>query len=391
MKIDTTTARRRLASRREPYYITVSPGRSLGFRRFQGDLGHWLARYRNKSKKYSHKPLGTDAELTHEQALEAASEWFVEQAASDGDDRRPVTVEMAVRSYLDYLGDQKKGSTFETAESRAKNHILPKLGDVLLSDLTARQVRDWHHRLVGRTEDDDQRRARQASANRVLTIFKTACNRATFGRKGIDVSAWQSVKPFGKTATSRAVFWSKVEIERLVNCCRDEGLRDLVLAGWLTGGRLGELTQATVSDFDAGGDTWNLRVGKTGARTVVLVAKAAELFSRRTAGRKPGEQLFTRSDGTAWNKENIQRPLREALERAGLEGTFYALRHSHISFALNQAVPIKAVSANVGSGLPMLQMHYSHILDRDRRDAYVAAGFGGSGKGTVTKIDRAAS
>ncbi len=391
MKIDTKTARRRLANRREPYYITVSLGRSLGFRHHLDEVGHWLARYRNKAKRYSYQPLGDDTSLTYEAALELANEWFVEQAASDGDDRRPVTVEMAVRSYLDYLGDQKKGSTFETASSRARNHILPKLGPVLLADLTPRQVRDWHHGLVGRTKDDDAKRARQTSANRVLTILKTALSNASFGRKGIDTSAWTSVKPFKGTTVSRAIFWSKPEIERLINCCHDESLRDLVLAGWLTGARLGELVQAKVKDFDAGGDVWNLAVGKTGARAVVLMPEAAELFNRRSAGKAPGDLLFTRSNGRAWNKDAIQAPLREALERAGLSGTFYALRHSHVSFALNAAVPIKAVSANVGTGLPMLQMHYSHILDRDRRDAYAAAGFGGSGKGTVVKIDRAAS
>ena len=67
------------------------------------------------------------------------------------------------------------------------------------------------------------------------------------------------------------------------------------------------------------------------------------------------------------------------------------MRHSHISFALNAAVPIKAVSANVGTGLPMLQMHYSHILDRDRREAFERAGFGGSVESTVVKIDRKVS
>ena len=390
MKIATVTARRRLVNRREPYYVSIAPGRSLGFRRFQDDVGHWLARYRNKAKKYSYQPLGTDVDLDYEAALEAAQEWFLKQVAAGGEDGRPITVATAIADYLNFLLNHRKVSTFQVAKSRAATYILPKLGNVLLSDLTARQVRDWHHGLVRKTKDADARRASQSSANRCLTILKTALTRAAFGKKNVDTGAWTSVKSFGKTTVSRATFWSKAEIERLLNCCHDPDLRDLVLAGWLTGARLGELAQARARDFDAGSDTWNLADGKTGPRRVVLMAEAAELFSRRTTGQKAGDLLFTRSDGADWNKHNVRKPLSEALERAGLEGTFYALRHSHISFALNAAVPIKAVSANVGTGLPMLQMHYSHILDRDRRDAYAAAGFGGGAvKSTVTSIDRA--
>ena len=153
------------------------------------------------------------------------------------------------------------------------------------------------------------------------------------------------------------------------------------------------LYQARVKDFDAGSDTWNLRIGKTGARAVVLTPEAAALFDRRTAGRKPGDRLFVRGDGTGWTSDNIQRPLRAALERAGMAGSFYALRHSHISFLLNAHVPLRAVSVNTGTSLPMLQQHYSHILDRDRRDAFASAGlgFGGAVDSPVVKIDRAAS
>ena len=72
MKIDTLTARRRLPRRREPYYAAILPGRSIGFRKFQDDAGHWLARIRRTGGKYDYKPLGTGAELDYEQALASA-------------------------------------------------------------------------------------------------------------------------------------------------------------------------------------------------------------------------------------------------------------------------------------------------------------------------------
>ena len=117
--------------------------------------------------------------------------------------------------------------------------------------------------------------------------------------------------------------------------------------------------------------------------------EGVELFSRRTTGRKSGDLLFVRDDGVAWNKDNLQKPLAEALERAGLSGTFYGLRHSHVSFALSQGLSIKAVSSNAGASLAMLQTHYAHILDRDRLEAFTNAGFGGGVDATVVKLDQA--
>ena len=211
MKIDTLTARRRLVNRREPYFATIVRGRSLGFRRFQDDVGHWIARVRSKVGKYEYRPLGTDTALDYAQALASAQEWFERQAVAEGEDHRSVTVETAVNDYLDFLERNGKPSTLESARARARKYVVPKLGDTLLADLTPLQVRNWHQGLVRKTKDADKRRASQASANRCLSILKTALTRAAFGRKGIDTAAWMSVKLFPKTATSRAVFWSKAE------------------------------------------------------------------------------------------------------------------------------------------------------------------------------------
>ena len=52
---------------------------------------------------------------------------------------------------------------------------------------------------------------------------------------------------------------------------------------------------------------------------------------------------------------------------------------------------LKAVTANAGTSLIMLQRHYSHILDRERREAFDKAGFGGTVESTVIPMDRGRS
>ena len=106
------------------------------------------------------------------------------------------------------------------------------------------------------------RRSRD-SANRVLTMAKAAFNLA-FNTGGVtDDRAWRVVKPFRDVGEARKVILSEAEIQRLMDAC-DADLRELVIAGALTGARLGELTAAKVRDFDAAAAILTVN-GKTGA------------------------------------------------------------------------------------------------------------------------------
>ena len=121
-----------------------------------------------------------------------------------------------------------------------------------------------------------------------------------------------------------------------------------------------------------------------------MTSAAVALFERRAAGRGKRDLIFTRADGAAWDKDNIQKPMRAAVGRANLEGTFYALRHSHCSFALKHAGPVKDLADNTGTSLRMIERHYAHVLRKDRLAAFAAAGFGGAIETTVVNLDRAA-
>src|SRR6476661_10449040 len=56
-KIDTRSARARLAIRREPYWTVISEGCALGYRRGSKG-GSWIARFRDEAGRQHYEALG---------------------------------------------------------------------------------------------------------------------------------------------------------------------------------------------------------------------------------------------------------------------------------------------------------------------------------------------
>src|SRR5262245_23899709 len=100
--------------------------------------------------------------------------------------------------YIDYK--HQNGQPVGDLISRSNVHILPVLGDLVVSELTAEQLRRWRSNMATspaqrrakggkpqyRSEPttDEERRARRASANRVLTMLKAALNMPTTRPRG---------------------------------------------------------------------------------------------------------------------------------------------------------------------------------------------------------------
>src|SRR5262245_38092940 len=103
-KLETPTARRRLLLRKKPYWLTVSPGVGLGYRRNQGP-GTWSVRgtdghgadwIKRLGLADDYEPADGAAVLSYWQALEAAR-----KAVRGGEEgaARPLTVDEAIERY----------------------------------------------------------------------------------------------------------------------------------------------------------------------------------------------------------------------------------------------------------------------------------------------------
>jgi integrase len=392
-KIDTRSARVKLVKRREPYWTVVSRGCALGYRAGSKG-GTWIARYRADDRKQHYEALGPaddalDAEspavLSYSQAQERAREFFDRAARrsagiNEGIDKRTVAGELK----LYFESREARGSKGVRADRYvAEARIIPDLGEVDINKLSSSRIRDWLSKLskapkLVRTaksaerrktkavaeNDIEAKRARRATANRVLTILKAALNHSFHEGRASSDEAWRKVKPFREADAAVVRHLTESEIKRIVNAC-GAGFRDLVRGALLTGCRYGELTRMVTSDFNPEAETVTVRLSKAGKpRHVTLTEEGTRLFNLLTAGRKPRELIFRRPDGTPWKASHQQRPLIDASKRAKIDppATFHVLRHTYASVLAMKGTPMGVIAAQLGhADTRMTEKHYAHL------------------------------
>jgi integrase len=410
-RLDTRTARLRLAPRREPYWRNIQEGRAIGYRRAAGGkAGTWIARHYDPTAATArqYQSLGVaddfmDADgattLTFTQAQDKARAWFADLARAGGKVSAPITVREAVKEYeADYTA--RGGKALAAMKAGIDAHILPKLGERKVADLTAAVIRAWHRGLATaparlRTgakatapkvreiaaDDADAHRARRSTANRLLTTLKAALNLAYREGKVPADDAWRRVQPFQKVDTAKVRYLTDDETTRLVNACGAD-LRAIVTAALLTGCRYGELTTLRPGDVDLDANMLTIRASKGGAaRHIVLTDEAAEFFKQQCHGKKVADLLLKREDGDAWGKSEQFRRLRAACAAAKISPavSFHILRHTHASRLAMRGVPMAVIASQLGhADLKMTTQHYAHLSPGYVSDT-IRAAFGSLG------------
>jgi integrase len=150
----------------------------------------------------------------------------------------------------------------------------------------------------------------------------------------------------------------------------DKAFANLVEAAFFTGARLGELVGSDVRDFDEKGGTLRVRKGKTDYRIVTLTAEGAAFFKRASKGKLPTAILLPNADGARWGKSTQARPFKRAAKLAKLpaSASFYSLRHTYISRAIENGMPLSLIADNCGTSLLMIQKNYQHVLAAIRKE-----------------------
>jgi integrase len=391
-KIDTRSARAKLAERREPYWTVLSAGCALGYRR-GAKGGTWIGKFRDADGKRHLEALGAADDsrdpdglsvYSFAQAQERARAWFQRKAREAAGDfvplDRPYTVADALADYrADY--QRRGGKAIDRLDWSAAAWIKPELGAVLLDRLTKGKMVAWHQKIAEtpprlRTKagaapkhrDADSSpeavRRRRSTANRVLTILKAALNYAhREGRCGSD-DAWRAIRAFREADAARLRYLSDDEARRLTNACFPD-FRALVTGALLTGCRYGELAAMTVADFNPDAGAVRVRSSKSGKpRHVVLPQEGRDFIANLAAGKLGSARLFSRSNGKPWAKSEQQRPLATACKAAGIDPpvNFHGLRHTYASRLAMRNVPLAVIAAQLGhSDTRMVEKHYGHL------------------------------
>ncbi len=401
-KLDTRSARGKLAERREPHWRSISDGLAIGYRR-GAKGGTWIARHYTPEAGRRFNALGAaddvvDADGVHVlnfgQAQTAARAWFADLAKQDrsGTVAGPYTISQALD---DYVADYKRrgGKATDRLEAGIKAHIRPALGDIELKTLTRQRVEKWHMQIAEtaprlRTKPGKRQRhrkpdtspegirRRRSTANRLLTILKAALNHARHNRRIDNDDAWGMAKPFCEVDAPKVRYLGDDETRRLVNAC-DAQFRSLVTAALLTGARYGELAAMMAGDYSRDSGTVHIGRSKSGkARYVYLSDEGKALFETAAAGKASGDLLFPRPDGAPWQQSQQFRPMRDACAAAKITPaiSFHILRHTYASRLAVKGVASAVIAAQLGhSDTRMTERHYAHLAPSYVGDAVRAA------------------
>jgi integrase len=372
-----------LPARPKPYFRKMGAGKALGYIRRSAGPGSWIVR-EGIGGQYRTRVIGLADDfgpadgrdvLTYQQAAQKATEPDLPLSVSGR-----LTVADAMDTYLAML--EAKSAHAKETRQRADLHIIPKLGTTRVDRLTKTQIEKWRDGMIRGNPDPDKpgdlgdpeaKRRSQDSANRILTILKAALNHAFAddANKIATDAAWRRVKPFKSVAGARVDHFDADQVRSLIGKAAefDQAFANLLEAGFLTGARLGELAALAVRDFDAERSTLAIGKGKTGARVVTLTAESVAFFGRLTKDRPAGAVLLPRADGDRWGKSEQARPFKRAAAAAELPATasFYTLRHSHISRAIEAGMPLSLLAENCGTSLGMIQKNYAKVLASTRR------------------------
>jgi integrase len=398
VNLATRTARDRLKPSGKPYFRALDEGLHLGYRKGMRG-GTWVLRWYAGAETYKVESLdGRPDDVLDANGITVLF-WTLAQTAArqlfqlrqrealgleTSQQTGPYTVRKAIADYLDWLERHRK--TLRDTVYRVEASILPELGDIDTTRLTAARLRKWHEGVAAapirlrrnikekqrgeakvreiNSADPEAARRRRSTANRVLTILKAALNHAWREGKIVSDDAWRRVRPFPEADAARVRYLTTDDARRLLNACQPD-FRTIVNGALLTGARYGELTALVVADFNSDSGTIHIRTSKSGkGRHMVLNHEGIALFQRQTAGRPGDARIFLKADGTAWGKSHQQRPFKEACQRAMIAPaiTFHELRHTWASLSIMAGAPLMVVAQNLGhADTRMVEKHYGHL------------------------------
>lgn len=377
-RIDTVDARSKLKPRAEPYWIKLSSGCVLGFRKMtSGSLGTWVARYRDaETGKRDKRSLGSFDTFTpsqrYDSAKNAAEAWFLHRGKGGATEN--VTVRVACDRYVKHVRTDRGDKPADDLDMRFKRwvHADSALASLDLSKLTKTRMEAWRKAMaktpakVNRdSRDVPITRPRAASSvNRDMAALRAALNFAHDAGSVTTDMAWRVALRPAKNADGRRDVYLDHSQRRALIGKSPVDLAALLRALSLVPLRPGALASLTVSQYDTRLRVLTIGLDKAGRdRKIKLPETTAALFATQCNERPPYAPLYCRQDGKAWNKDAWKGPIKEAAAAAELPPTVtaYAIRHSVITDLVTGGLDLLTVAQLSGTSVAMIERHYGHL------------------------------
>jgi integrase len=301
---------------------------------------------------------------------------------------KSVTVAKAADDWIAYVeGEGRERSTIEQYRREASQHIVPRLGQVKLAQLTSPRINAFR--------DDLLKNMSRAMAKKVLfslkAILKDAKRRGNVAQNvASDVSISTQGRLKHKLEVGRDIP-TREEVRRMIDAATPGRARALLLTAALTGMRASELRGLRWSDVDFGKQLIHVRqradryhkIGNpkssAGRRDIPIEDMVVNTLRKWKLQCPKGEQnlVFPTGVGTVESLPNIwARILEPAQIAAGImtkgkaaKYGMHSLRHFYASWCINQKkdggleLPPKTVQTRLGhSSIVMTFDRYGHLF-----------------------------
>lgn len=302
------------------------------------------------------------------------------------------------RLWLPVMRSQLKESTFDSYRRNMENHVLPRLGDVPVDELTPRMLTDMYVELLESGRLNGDRRGLSAKTVRYLhtIVHKALADAVDDGLLKLNPADRAKAPKPGRSSNRELRFWEPRQLAQFLRHVHGTPLEPLWQLAAFTGMRRGELLGVRWGDIDFENKRLSIRrsIVSVGYRIVETTPKTHQarvidldpativvLESHRveseTIARSEGHELlatdrvFYRSDGEVFHPEMVTIQFQAALRRAGLPRIrLHDLRHTHATLAIRAGVSPKVISERLGHHTPEFTMHqYAHVLPGMQADA----------------------
>lgn len=397
-----------LPKRIAPYWQTLQYCRHLGVQRHPTKCDFWVARVRlRKNGQYrQHRLAEVDFKNVNGigfcNAKELAEIWFKqEEVHSIASKPYPVGVTQhlkykkrglgysvgdAMSDYVEWKRVAAAKTTFESILSLINYHIIPRLGDVQVVELTPRRLTEfvvdvletppkYGRQATGTTVklsdlDGEQLRKRKKTANTLLGLLKLALEMAWENGEFEEERIWRTIRRLPHKDAPRNIFLSRKQCRALLDHC-DFHLGLVVQASLYTGCRISELANLLVSDVEPGIKGLYIAPSKSyRGRYVVLPDEGLTFFKKQCNGKSPQDRVFQMKSGRSWNG-NHKHLFKAAVRAAGLpdDFVFHGLRHTYASQLVQSGTPLAVIAKQLGhANTDTVSRTYGHLTCKNIED-----------------------
>ena len=358
---------------------------------YKNDNGTWYVMIRYQDWTGARKQKCKRGFSTRKEAADWELQFKLQKKASVD-----MTMESFCTMYEEDVRPSLKQSTWLTKENIIQKKILPYLGKRKVSEITAKDVMDWHNqmrKLKTKTGKPLSPTYLKTIHGQLSTIFNHAV-------KYYDLSTNPARKAgaLGEEEGKEMLFWTKEEYLKFADAMMDKPVSFYAfeMLYWC-GIREGELLALTAADFDFEKET--VRINKSYQRLhgedVITTPKTKKSnriikmpkflceemqeYLQMLYGLKKKDRIFTVT------KSYLHHEMDRGAKVAGVKRIrIHDLRHSHISLLIDMGFSAVAIADRVGHESIEITYQYAHLFPS--KQAEMAKRLDNLGKGDFENV-----